>query len=567
MAFSGFHRHPLGYLLVIGLFALSVNAIDIFLEWNVTLDSTIQPASQQQPVIAINGLFPGPLINTTTNDFVHVNVFNNLDEPLLFTWNGIQQRLNSWQDGVSGTNCPILPGTNWTFAFQTKDQIGSFFYFPSINFQKAAGGFGPIRINNRNVIAVPFPKPEDEFDLLIGDWSFDNYKVTRSLMTNPTIAFDSIPNIMLMNGKPPFGNPEGKAFESFTVTQGKVYRFRISNVGTSLSFNFRIQNHNMLLVETEGSYTNQTILDSLDVHVGQSYSVLVTANQVDADYFIVASPKLLNATEFSSLVGVGVLHYSNSAAQPVGPLPTGPDPFDLDFSVNQAKSIRQVKWNMTTGAARPNPQGTFNVTNVTISQTFVLENSVTMINGLPQAVVNNVSYLTIDTPLKLADFLVNGSGVYQLDEFPVQSVNLNASFGVSVATGNHKGWIEIVLKNNWEFIDSWHLDGFGFYTVGFGNGDWTPELRNTYNLFDPVVRSTVQVYPGGWTAVYAFLDNPGMWNLRSQLLKNWFLGQELYLRVHDSDPNPAKERPPPENLLLCGVFNQSSVPASVHLRP
>lgn len=92
-------------------------------------------------------------------------------------------------------------------------------------------------------------------------------------------------------------------------------------------------------------------------------------------------------------------------------------------------------------------------------------------------------------------------------------------------------------------------------TSRFGNGDWTPELRNTYNLFDPVVRSTVQVYPGGWTAVYAFLDNPGMWNLRSQLLKNWFLGQELYLRVHDSDPNPAKERPPPANLLLCGLFN------------
>ena len=61
-----------------------------------------------------------------------------------------------------------------------------------------------------------------------------------------------------------------------------------------------------------------------------------------------------------------------------------------------------------------------------------------------------------------------------------------------------------------------------------------------------------QVYPGGWTAVYAFLDNPGMWNLRSQHLKNWYLGQELYIRVHDPDPNPAKERPPPENLLLCG---------------
>lgn len=61
--------------------------------------------------------------------------------------------------------------------FQVKDQIGSFFYFPSINFQKAGGGFGPIRVNNRNVIAVPFPKPEAEFDLLIGDWFYGDYKV------------------------------------------------------------------------------------------------------------------------------------------------------------------------------------------------------------------------------------------------------------------------------------------------------------------------------------------------------------------------------------------------------
>ncbi|GAU16978.1 hypothetical protein TSUD_37360, partial [Trifolium subterraneum] len=83
--------------------------------------------------------------------------------------NGIQQRLNSWQDGVSGTNCPIQPATNWTYNFSFKDQIGTFFYFPSINFLKAGGAFGPIRVNNRAVISVPFPKPEAELDLLIGD--------------------------------------------------------------------------------------------------------------------------------------------------------------------------------------------------------------------------------------------------------------------------------------------------------------------------------------------------------------------------------------------------------------
>ncbi|KAK9910029.1 hypothetical protein M0R45_034006 [Rubus argutus] len=119
--------------------------------------------------------------------------------------------------------------------------------------------------------------------------------------------------------------------------------------------------------------------------------------------------------------GIGVLHYDNSTTAAGGPLPTGPDPFDLEFSINQAKSIR---WNLTTGAARPNPQGTFNVHNVTLSQTFILSASTAEINGVPKFTVNNVSYLTPDTPLKLADHLVNGSGVYELDEFSTNSTNV-----------------------------------------------------------------------------------------------------------------------------------------------
>lgn len=87
----------------------------------------------------------------------------------------------------------------------------------------------------------------------------------------------------------------------------------------------------------------------------------------------------------------------------------------------------------------------------------------------------------------------------------------------------------------------------------YGDGEWSHESRYSYNLYDPVVRSTAQVYPGGWTAVYAYLDNPGMWNLRSQHLKNWYLGEELYVRVFDADPDPAKERPPPENVIQCGL--------------
>ncbi|KAL0002724.1 hypothetical protein SO802_016505 [Lithocarpus litseifolius] len=458
-------------------------------------------------VITINGKFPGPLINTTTNNFVHVNVFNNMEEPLLFTWNGIQQRLNSWQDGVSGADCPILPSKNWTRVFQTKDQIGSFFYFPSINFHKAAGGFGPIRVYNCIVIVVPFPKPEAEFDLLFGDWIFDSYSVSALkiyswslILEDKQMAFQAIPDIILMNEKGPYGHPLSKSYESFSVTK----------------------------------------------------------DQNEVDYYIAATPKLLNNTGSRNLDGVAVLQYSNSITNVSGPLTAGPDPFNFEFSVNQAKSIS--RWNMTVGAARLNPQGTFNVTNVTLSQIFILQNSLAEIQGHPRYVVNNVSYLTPNTPLKLADYLKNGSQVYNLDQFPVKSVNDNASYGISIVTGNHKGWIELVFKNHLDVMDSWHFDGFGFYVVGFGNGEWIEESRKTRNFLDPVVRSTVQVYLGGWSAVYAFLNNPGMWNLRSQNLKNWYLGQELYLRVHDDEPNPAKERPPPQNLLRCVMIDDPHSP-------
>ncbi|XP_061362273.1 monocopper oxidase-like protein SKU5 [Gastrolobium bilobum] len=533
-------------ILLLALFATIATSADIFLDWHVSTDFDLKPVSADQPVITINGMFPGPLINATTNDNIHVTVFNDLDEPLLFTWNGIQQRLNSWQDGVSGTNCPIQPGTNWTYVFQTKDQIGTFFYFPSTNFTKAGGGFGPIRVNNRPVITVPFPKPEAEFDLLIGDWYNSSYKDIRSsLKTTDVIS----PDWMLINGKGPYMNPSSKSYEIFNVTQGKTYLLRISNVGTAWSFNFRIQDHLMVLVETEGSYANQIKLESLDVHVGQSYSVLVTADQNAADFDIVASPKMIDATNMSSLVGVAVLHYDNSTTPANGSLPCGPDPFDMQFSINQAKSIR---WNLTTGAARPNPQGTFNVTNVTISETFILQTSTATVDQLPRYTVNNVSYLTPDTPLKLADYITNGTGVYKLDAFSKNSSNANAVRGVFVASALHKGWTEIVLQNKLDTIDTWHLDGYSFFVVGFGYGEWEPESRSTYNLYDPVARSTVQVYPGWWSAVYVYPDNPGMWNLRSQKLKNWYLGEELYVRVYDPDPNPARERPSPQNLLFCG---------------
>lgn len=99
---------------------------------------------------------------------------------LFTTRNGIKQRKNSWQDGVLGTNCPIPPNSNYTYKFQTKDQIGTFTYFPSTLFHKAAGGFGAINVYERPRIPIPFPDPAGDFTLLVGDWYKTSHKVRKN---------------------------------------------------------------------------------------------------------------------------------------------------------------------------------------------------------------------------------------------------------------------------------------------------------------------------------------------------------------------------------------------------
>ncbi|CAL0311533.1 unnamed protein product [Lupinus luteus] len=516
---------------VIGLVSVCVvQAEDAykFYTWTVTY-GTLSPLGTSQQVILINGQFPGPRLDLVTNDNVILNLINKLDEPFLLTWNGIKQRKNSWQDGVLGTNCPIPPNSNYTYKFQPKDQIGTFTYFPSTAFHKASGGFGGLNVYHRSVISIPYPNPDGDFTLLIGDWYKTNHKALRqTLDSGKSLAF---PDGLLINGQ---------AHSTFTVNQGKTYMFRISNVGLSTSINFRIQGHTLKLVEVEGSHTLQNIYHSLDVHVGQSVAVLVTLDQPPKDYYIVAS------TRFSEtvLTTTSVLHYSNSNSQPSGPLPAPPTDKN-NWSTEQARSYR---WNLTANAARPNPQGSFHYGKITPTRIINLANSAPSINGKLRYAVNKVSYVNSDTPLKLADYF-NIPGIFNTN---LLQSNGPETVATSVLPTSHHDFIEVVFQNNENAIQSWHLDGYDFWVVGYGSGQWTSASRSSYNLVDALTRHTAQVYPKSWTVILVSLDNQGMWNLRSAIWERQYLGQQFYLRVWNAHQNLANEYDIPHNALLCG---------------
>ncbi|KAE8055972.1 hypothetical protein FH972_012775 [Carpinus fangiana] len=553
------------FLIHITLFVSLCFAGDPFVNYDFVVSYiTASPLGVPQQVIAINDKFPGPNINVTTNNNVVVNVRNKLDESLLITWSGIQQRRSSWQDGVLGTNCPIPSKWNWTYQFQVKDQIGSFFYFPSLNFQRASGGYGGFVINNRAIIPIPFATPDGDITILIGDWYTRNHTALRKALDAGKDL--GMPDGVLINGKGPYRYndtlvPDGIDYETIEVHPGKTYRLRVHNVGVSTSLNFRIQNHNLLLAETEGSYTVQQNYTSLDIHVGQSYSFLVTMDQnASTDYYIVASARFVNESLWKRVTGVAILHYTNSKGKAKGPLPDSPnDEFDKTFSMNQARSIR---WNVSASGARPNPQGSFRYGSINVTDIYVLKNKPpVMINGKRRMTLSGVSYVNPSTPIRLADqFKVKG--VYKLD-FPTRPLTGPPRMEASVINGTYRGFMEVILQNNETKVQSYHMNGYAFFVVGMDYGEWTENSRGTYNKWDGIARSTAQVYPGAWTAILISLDNVGVWNLRTENLDSWYLGQETYVRVVNPEDTNKTELPIPDNALFCGALNKMQKPQDI----
>ncbi|KAG9443451.1 hypothetical protein H6P81_014791 [Aristolochia fimbriata] len=526
----------------------------LFFTWNVTY-GTISPLGTPQRGILINGQFPGPNINSTTNNNIVINVFNNLDEPFLLTWSGIQQRKNSWMDGTPGAQCPIPSGTNFTYHFQVKDQIGSYFYLPSTGMHRAAGGFGGLRVNSRLLIPVPFDAPEDDYTVLIGDWYDKDHKTLQKFLdSGRTLAR---PTGLLINGESHEVGEKDDATRKpmFTMNAGKTYRFRICNVGIRNSLNFRIQNHPMKLVEMDGSHTVQNVYESLDVHVGQCYSVLVAANQPAKRYYMVASSRF---TKYD-LTSVALLGYEGAPAEaPATVLP--PSPTGWAWSLNQFRSFR---WNLTASAARPNPQGSYHYGGIEIRRTVKIANSADVVNGKIRYSVNGVSFVLPTTPMKLAEYFNVVDKVFKYDvigDEPPASGAGAVKLDTVVVNATFRDFVEIVFENKEKSIQSWHLDGYSFFAVGMDAGKWTPEKRKNYNLLDAVSRHTVQVYPKSWTAILLTLDNAGMWNVRSNAWERQYLGQQFYFSVLSPARSLRDEYNLPEHSALCGIVKSLPLP-------
>lgn len=108
-------------------------------------------------------------------------------------------------------------------------------------------------------------------------------------------------------------------------------------MGIATSINFRIQGHELKLVEVEGSHTMQDTYESLDVHPGQSVAVLVTLGGSTKDYLIVASTRFTKPI----LTTIATLRYAGSNTPASQALPLNAS-YGFHWSMKQARTIRYI---------------------------------------------------------------------------------------------------------------------------------------------------------------------------------------------------------------------------------
>ena len=87
------------------------------------------------------------------------------------------------------------------------------------------------------------------------------------------------------------------------------------------------------------------------------------------------------------------------------------------------------RWNVSAGAASPNPQGCFKYGQITATDVYVLHSGPPeLIDGKWRTTPNDISYFAPETPLKLAQqFKV--PGIFKLD-FPNRMMKRPAKVGV-----------------------------------------------------------------------------------------------------------------------------------------
>ncbi|XP_038725045.1 laccase-15-like [Tripterygium wilfordii] len=520
-------------------------------------------------ILTVNGKFPGPILRARRGDTVYVTVRNKGRHNITIHWHGVKQPGNPWSDGPEYvTQCPIQPGGKLKQKVIFSTEEGTLWWHAHSDWSRATV-HGAILVRPKKGTTFPFPKPDAEVQIILGEWWRKDVMEVLKLFTT-TGGAPNNSDAYTINGQPGDLYPCSKA-ETFKlmVDHGKSYLLRIVNAAMNSILFFAIANHNITVVGIDGDYTKPLSTDYITIGPGQSMDALLHANQTPGHYYMAARAYSSNANStFDNTTTTAIVQYNGNYTPPSSPLlPSLPAYNDINSAFNFSGSIRSlnskdhpssVPVNITTQIV-----STVSINSFPCQENHTCEGP----NGTRLAAsMNNITFTNPSIDI-LEAYYKHIKGVYgeNFPSFPPLVYNFTAQDlpleyqlskrGTEVRVLPYNSTVEMVLQgtNLVAGIDHpMHLHGYSFYVVGWGFGNFDNKTDPlSYNLIDPSFLNTVIVPINGWVTLRFTASNPGVWFMHCHFERHLTWGMETVFIVLDGNDSTSKLLPPPPNMPPC----------------
>lgn len=509
------------------LYAASTLGRTIGKTGTITLTSqNIGPDGFNRSASVINGQHPGPLIAIKKGDSVALNVVNQLSDPNMILgttihWHGIFQTRTNFMDGTDGvTQCPIAPGNSFLYKFDV-DQAGTYWYHSHFGVQYCDGIRGSLVIyDDEDPLNDLYDVDDESTVIALSEW-YHELAVDISGIAEADAT--------LINGKGRYPGGPQVDLAVINVKQGKRYRFRLVSMSCEPNFTFSVDDHDLTVIEVEGTSTKPYTVNSIQILAGQRYSAVLHANQTVDSYWIRARPNFgnrnLNST-FEGGVNSAILRYSGA-------------PIAEPTSQQQTHNISLVETELHPLVPSPAPgKRTPDGGDVDFEFTFGFDNETFLFN------INGSVFQPPSVPVLLQilsgaqdphDLLPQGS-VYTVERN--KTVQLN--FPSGLIGGPHP----------------FHLHGHTFWVVRSADS-------YEYNYEDPIIRDTVNAGDtiGDFVSIRFRTDNPGPWIFHCHIDFHLKEGLAVVFAEAPDDTKEYLKTPPAEWDKLCKTWN--ALPSNV----
>ncbi|TGJ88079.1 hypothetical protein E0Z10_g623 [Xylaria hypoxylon] len=459
--------------------------------WFDIVNTTAAPDGVERIILSVNGSVPGPTIIADWGDTVVVHVSNSMENNGTgIHFHGIRQNYTNQNDGVpSMTQCPIAPGSSYTYTWKAT-QYGSSWYHSHFYVQAWDGVFGGILINGPATANYD----EDLGNLIINDWSHEtaDVEVLSAVINGPPTLDNG-----LINGTNVYDDG-GARFET-TWVSGTSYRLRLVNAAADTHFKFTIDNHTMEVIAMDFVPIVPYTTDTLAIAMGQRYDIIVTANATADNYWMRAIAQTTCSNNANPENIKGIIRYdSTSTDDPTSTAWDSAADDDCDDE-DMASLVPHLAIDATDA-----PSGTEDDFAVALVRN---GNGVLWEMGT-SSMVSQWDYPSL---LQVSEGNDTWGDEQQSYAFPDADV-----------------WVYWVIQTANGQPHPMHLHGHDFWILGQGTGTFDGSTADL-TLTNPPRRDVVQLFGQGYIVIAFKTDNPGVWLMHCHIA--WHTSEGLAVQV------------------------------------